>query len=45
MPNGALDIFALVVAVISFIVLQRLKVPIYLLVPIGAVAGMLWTLL
>jgi chromate transporter len=44
-PNAALDIFALVVAVISFIVLQRLKVPIYLLVPIGAVAGMLWTLL
>jgi chromate transporter len=44
-PNGALDVFALVVAVVSFVVLQRLKVPIYLLVPAGAVAGMLWTLL
>src|SRR5215217_3077405 len=48
-PEGAslagLDVFALVVAVISFVVLQRFKVPVYLLVPVGAVAGMLWTLL
>ena len=43
--NGALDVFALVVAVISFVVLQRLKVPIYLMVPAGALAGMVWTLL
>jgi chromate transporter len=43
--NGALDVFALVVAVVSFVVLQWLKVPIYLLVPAGALAGMLWTLL
>src|SRR4051812_26294315 len=43
--NGALDVFALVVAVLSFVVLQRLKVPIYLMVPAGALAGMLWTLL
>jgi chromate transporter len=43
--NGTLDVFALVVAVISFVVLQRLKVPIYLLVPAGALAGMVWTLL
>jgi hypothetical protein len=26
-------------------VLQRLRVPIYLLVPAGALAGMVWTLL
>lgn len=44
LPNGGLDVFALVVAVISFVVLQRLKVPIYLLVPVGAVVGMVWTL-
>jgi chromate transporter len=48
-PDGAsiagLDVFALVVAMVSFVVLQRLKVPIYLLVPAGALAGMLWTLL
>jgi chromate transporter len=43
--NGALDVFALVVAVVSFVVLQRLRVPIYLLVPAGALAGMVWTLL
>jgi chromate transporter len=42
---GGLDIFALVVAVASFVVLQRFKVPIYLMVPVGAVVGMVWTLL
>ena len=47
-PDGfsvtSLDVFALVVAVVSFVVLQRYKVPIYLMVPIGAVVGMVWTL-
>jgi len=42
--NG-LDVFALVVAVVSFVALQRFKVPIYLLVPVGALVGMAWTLL
>jgi chromate transporter len=42
---GGLDVFALVVAVISFVALQRFKVPIYLLVPVGALVGMAWTLL
>jgi chromate transporter len=42
---GGLDVFALVVAVVSFIMLQRFKVPIYLLVPVGALVGMAWTLL
>ncbi len=48
-PDGVsverLDVFALVVAVISFVVLQRFRVPIYLMVPVGAVVGMVWTLL
>jgi chromate transporter len=48
-PDGislaGLDVFALVVAVVSFLVLQRYKVPIYLMVPAGAVLGMAWTLL
>ncbi len=48
-PDGVsvvgLDVFALVVAVLSFVVLQRFKVPIYLMVPAGAVVGMVWTLL
>ena len=48
-PDGfslrGLDVFALAVAVVSFVVLQRYKVPIYLMVPAGALAGMAWTLL
>ena len=48
-PDGAsiagLDVFALVIAVVSFVVLQRFKVPVYLIVPIGALIGMLWILL
>jgi chromate transporter len=48
-PEGVslrgLDIFALVVAAVSFGVLQRFKVPIYLMVPAGALVGMVWTLL
>jgi chromate transporter len=47
-PDGVsvagLDVFALVVAAISFVILQRFKVPIYLMVPAGAVVGMVWTL-
>jgi chromate transporter len=43
-PAG-LDVFALVVAVASFAVLQRFKAPIYAMVPVGAVLGMVWTLL
>ena len=39
---GGLDVFALVVAVASFVMLQRFKVPIYLLVPLRAGAAM-WT--
>ncbi len=42
---GGLDAFALVVAVVSFVVLQRFKVPIYVMVPVGALVGMAWTLL
>jgi chromate transporter len=48
-PNGyalaRLDVFALVVAVVSFVVLQRFRLPIYALVPAGAVVGMVWTIL
>ncbi len=46
-PEGlaSFDVFALVVAVVSFAALRRLKVPIYLMVPLGALAGMAWTLL
>lgn len=43
-PLADLDVYALVVAVVSFVLLQRLKLPIHFLVPLGAVAGMTWTL-
>ena len=45
-PYGitSLDVFALIVAVVSFVALQRLQAPIYLMVPVGALAGMAWTL-
>jgi chromate transporter len=42
---GGLDVFALAVAVASFVVLQRFRVPIYVMVPAGALSGMVWTLL
>jgi chromate transporter len=42
---GGLDAFALVVAVVSFATLRRFKVPIYVMVPVGALVGMAWTLL
>ena len=47
-PDGwgrAPDFFALALAVVSFVVLQRFRTPIYLMVPLGALAGMAWTLL
>ena len=40
-----LDTFALILAATSFIILQRFKVPIYAMVPLGALLGMTWTLL
>ncbi len=43
-PDGGLDAFALALATVSFALLQRFKVPIYLMVPAGALAGLAWTL-
>ncbi|MBA2442400.1 MAG: chromate efflux transporter [Rubrobacter sp.] len=42
---GVVDIFAVVLAALSFLVLQRFKAPIYAVVPAGAVIGMVWVLL
>lgn len=46
-PDGpsSLDLFALAMAVVAFAVLQRFRTPIFILVPIGALIGMVWTLL
>ena len=40
--DGAFDAYALVAAVVSFALLQKLRLPVYALVPIGAVAGVVW---
>jgi chromate transporter len=42
--HGGVDVFAAVVAAASFVVLRRFAVPTYWLVPVGAVAGMVWLL-
>lgn len=43
--DGGLDPFAVVTAVVSLMLLQRFHFPIYYLVPIGAVAGVIWKIL
>jgi chromate transporter len=43
--NGRLDVFALLLAVVSYLVVWRFKTPTYFLVPAGAIVGMVWTLL
>jgi chromate transporter len=45
LPGGELDAFALGLAIVAFILLQRFKLPIYLAIPAGAIVGMVWTLL
>jgi len=44
-PDGKFDAFALAIAAVSFVLLQRFKVPIYLMVQAGVVVGMARTLL
>jgi chromate transporter len=40
--TGGFDVFAALVAAIAFAILRRFSVPTYFLVPVGAVAGMVW---
>jgi hypothetical protein len=42
--GGVLDGYALAAARLSFALLQRTGVPVYVLIPIGAAAGMVWRL-
>jgi chromate transporter len=42
--NRGFDLYALVVAIASYLALWRFKVPVYFLVPAGAVLGTVWTL-
>jgi chromate transporter len=44
-PEGrGLDLYAIVAAIASYLALWRFKVPVFYLVPAGALAGMIWTL-
>ena len=44
MPNSGIDLFAGISAVISLLLLQKFHFPIHYLVPLGAVAGVIWKL-
>jgi chromate transporter len=42
--NRGFDLYALVAAIAAYLALWRFKVPVYFLVPAGAVLGAIWTL-
>ena len=44
LPNGGIDLFAIVSALASLVLLQKFHFPIHYLVPIGALAGVVWKL-
>jgi chromate transporter len=44
LPNDSPDLFAVASAVISLVLLQKFHFPIHYLVPVGAVAGVVWKL-
>jgi chromate transporter len=43
-PGGRPDVFAVIIAVAAYVALWRLKMPVYALVPAGAIIGMAWKL-
>ncbi len=44
-PGGAIDLFALMAAILSLALLLKFHMPIHWLVPFGAVAGVMWQLM
>lgn len=44
LPNGSLDLFALISAGVSLVLLQKFHAPVHYLVPLGAAAGVIWRL-
>jgi chromate transporter len=42
LPDGAIDLFALLSAATALVFILKWHVPIHFLVPAGAVAGVLW---
>jgi chromate transporter len=45
LPDGGIDFFGLIAAVVSLVLLQKLHTPVHYLVPVGAVAGVVWRML
>jgi hypothetical protein len=43
--TGGFDVFAALLATATFVVLRRFAIQTYYLVPVGALAGMVWVLL
>jgi len=42
LPDAGIDLFALIAAVVSLVLLQKFHFPVQYLVPVGAAAGVLW---
>lgn len=42
LPDGQFDLFALIAAAVSLMLLQKYHFPVHYLVPIGALAGVIW---
>ena len=40
-PDGGIDLFALVSGIVSLVLLQRFHLPIHYLIPLGAAAGVI----
>jgi chromate transporter len=45
LPDGGIDLFALITAVVSLVLLQKFHLPVHYLVPLGAAAGVSWRFL
>ena len=44
LPDGGIDLFALISAGVSLVMLQKFHLPVHYLVPLGAAAGVIWRL-
>jgi hypothetical protein len=44
LPDGGLDLFALLSAGVALVLLQKFHAPVHYLVPLGATAGVIWRL-
>jgi len=44
LPDGGLDLFALLSAGVSLVLLQKFHLPVHFLVSLGAASGVIWRL-